>query len=387
MGLEHDLHQFFNRDLANPVLDPVLVLVSVLGFLVPMAFLGLALWSRGRRWEAATFWVAIVLAEIVSEGLKAVIERPRPSDVRMILWAGDSYSMPSGHALRASAAAVAVWRLGKWPRILGVAFAGLTALSRVYVGAHLPYDVLVGAALGIPVGFVSVALVRIFEHEARLPHEDRLPFFQFLAALLRTSDTMDRMFRLRLVGAGADHPTRWAVYWGLFRFFGPLAPVALFFVLYPILWPELYTGTLSCIAGYFFPFGLEWGVTVCITVFHLHWWQVVLVVTYLDVWLSLFMILNLDYLFAVPWLGPKLLKAQEKGLRFVRKRPWMLKVQFVGVAVLVFLPIAGTGIPSGILIGRFIGMPRFDVWAAAMMGTVVRVSLLALASKGILDLF
>lgn len=65
---------------------------------------------------------------------------------------------PSGHAgVSYALAMVAARSLPRWARPLVFGVATTTALARVYVGAHLPLDVVGGAAIGVATG----AAVRI----------------------------------------------------------------------------------------------------------------------------------------------------------------------------------------------------------------------------------
>jgi len=94
------------------------------------------------------------MTEALNFVLKEAFHRARPS-----LWdvvALHSYSFPSGHAMAAVAiygmAAVVAVRL--WPRLTRVGEIGmpllalLIGISRVYLGAHWPTDVLAGFAAG-----------------------------------------------------------------------------------------------------------------------------------------------------------------------------------------------------------------------------------------------
>jgi membrane-associated phospholipid phosphatase/4-amino-4-deoxy-L-arabinose transferase-like glycosyltransferase len=85
-------------------------------------------------------------------GLKRAIARERPY-VRMTdikpLGHGDAFSMPSGHAANATAAAVvfaAFYRRSRW---YACGFATMVCFARVYSGVHYPSDVLVGASVAL----------------------------------------------------------------------------------------------------------------------------------------------------------------------------------------------------------------------------------------------
>ncbi|HEX2507845.1 MAG TPA: phosphatase PAP2 family protein, partial [Miltoncostaeaceae bacterium] len=72
---------------------------------------------------------------------------------------GDA-SMPSGHAATAAAAAGVVALLHPRLRAPLAALVAAIALSRVYLGVHYPSDVIVGAALGLAIAWIVVALAR-----------------------------------------------------------------------------------------------------------------------------------------------------------------------------------------------------------------------------------
>jgi undecaprenyl-diphosphatase len=101
-----------------------------------------------------------VVAKLLLERVvKAIVTRERPAtsigpDIHVrgdVQLTGESFV--SGHAAMAAVLAVvaAPWVPARWRVALWV-LVGLVMIGRVYVAAHLPLDVICGAALGLAVG-------------------------------------------------------------------------------------------------------------------------------------------------------------------------------------------------------------------------------------------
>jgi undecaprenyl-diphosphatase len=137
--------------------------IFTVGVVVLGAYIVLA-----RRWRLGlAAVVAVVTAKALASTLKIWIDRPRPPlHFRLVDTGGPS--MPSTHALFTSAAAVAIWLCIDWvgPKsraalaVAGAAAVGLVGVSMVYLGAHWFSDVIVGWALGIPLGWLVARLLR-----------------------------------------------------------------------------------------------------------------------------------------------------------------------------------------------------------------------------------
>jgi undecaprenyl-diphosphatase len=134
-------------------------------------------YSRNRRAEPATSIVAAgFTAWVLAKGVKRLVGRGRPHDLdpetNLRLWTeiDGSLGYVSGHAAVAMATAGVVNRYG--PPGLGAAaygLAGIVALSRIYAGAHLPIDVIGGAALGVLVseGVMAASAAALLASTAR----------------------------------------------------------------------------------------------------------------------------------------------------------------------------------------------------------------------------
>jgi undecaprenyl-diphosphatase len=113
-----------------------------------------------RQWRlAAGLLLAGLGTYLGAKVVKGIVVRGRPDDliadvvIRGAPAAGRGF--PSGHAAVVVALVTVAWPwLGPRGRVICAALAAIVCLARVYVGAHLPLDVVAGAALGLAVGGV-----------------------------------------------------------------------------------------------------------------------------------------------------------------------------------------------------------------------------------------
>ena len=143
-------------------MDWVMVFFTVAGVAYIWLLIALPVWFKGYHREAVDYLLLILLVLLFATVLKFIIGRPRPEDVRTVYVPVESlyqsYSFPSGHASRGFAAALFLsYRFRRWTVPL-YGYAILIGVSRIYVGAHYPSDVLGGAILGSLVALLVIWL-------------------------------------------------------------------------------------------------------------------------------------------------------------------------------------------------------------------------------------
>ena len=156
----------------------VVQLSGVIGAL-PLLAAAAALLRRFRL--AAALAAAALLKASLESVAKMFVQRGRPAQtVPDVILRGNSaahgLSFPSGHAMVifAITALVAPYLKGWW-KVLPWALAAAVCLSRMYLGAHFPLDVVAGAGLGILIGSVLNPGVRHARHQVQDSQREPVP--------------------------------------------------------------------------------------------------------------------------------------------------------------------------------------------------------------------
>lgn len=155
----------------------LLILNNFLSFLGEEYFsvfvLGLFYWGFDKR-KGVRMGLTLLPSMLANNMIKNVVRRLRPfkcSEDIELLREVDGYSFPSAHS--SSSAGIYMTLAGEYKdkkvfKVIAVAIPLLIAISRVFVGAHWPTDVLCGLLLGYAFYFITEFLLTIFKSARRV---------------------------------------------------------------------------------------------------------------------------------------------------------------------------------------------------------------------------
>ncbi|MCM1122638.1 MAG: phosphatase PAP2 family protein [Eubacterium sp.] len=165
-SLDDNILLFFQEVIRNPVMTPILKVITTLGnggaIWIALTVL-LLLLPKTRKVGFMTSLSLIGTLLINNMFLKNLVNRTRPYEViegltYLVRTPTDS-SFPSGHSACAFAVACIMFRrLPKRYGIPALVLAIVIALSRLYVGVHYPSDVLFGTLSGIVISYAAEAV-------------------------------------------------------------------------------------------------------------------------------------------------------------------------------------------------------------------------------------
>jgi undecaprenyl-diphosphatase len=153
----------------------VLWVITQAGFVMAIPLAAVILYFLVRHWRPPLTLLGggLVFAWAGSKVFKVVVDRGRPGDLLGGVKFGydvplTGFGYPSGHTAVAFAiVAVLSPYLPRWLRWALYGLAVLVAFARVYMGAHMPLDVVGGAAYGLIVGSVVNLVSGIRAERAR----------------------------------------------------------------------------------------------------------------------------------------------------------------------------------------------------------------------------
>jgi len=154
----------FNLRGSRPIwLDRLMVAFTQIGSGIVAAGIALVLYFAGIRLLGYELMLGTLSLWMAVELLKFLVHRPRPfirmTQARIVGYRAIGRSFPSGHTSQAFFMALLItqhFHPSVWLMLLLYGIALMVGITRMYVGAHYPRDVLAGAILGSAWGLIGL---------------------------------------------------------------------------------------------------------------------------------------------------------------------------------------------------------------------------------------
>ncbi len=154
----------FLQKLSNPVLNVIAQIITFLGEApIPFLIILFVFWCLDKK-KGILLASSLTLATSLMQVIKAIFRVPRPFMAfperveGMRVSTSTGFSFPSGHSTTTASFYGAFCRLFKktWIKVICILLIVFVPLSRLYLGAHWPLDVISGVILGLLAAFYVV---------------------------------------------------------------------------------------------------------------------------------------------------------------------------------------------------------------------------------------
>lgn len=181
MDLNTQLFYFINNGLSNPHLDVLMPHLSDFGGITFYACLFIVLllitlkdvFGLNKYYPLVKLCIcSLILCVLITACLKLFFSSPRPylvlEHVNILTSSVDPNSFPSGHSSTTLSVMTVLFLKAKdyfkhfnLIRCGTIIYAFLIPFSRIYIGMHFPFDVVVGIVIGMVSGVVAVKYLKV----------------------------------------------------------------------------------------------------------------------------------------------------------------------------------------------------------------------------------
>ncbi len=160
---------YFFESIRNGVLDAFFSLITLGGEETLFMALGMIFFWCVNKYQGYYLLCVGFAGTVINQFLKMLCRVPRPwikdpnfTIVESAREAATGYSFPSGHTQTSVGLFGGIARTAKrkWLMIVGIVFAVLVPISRLYLGVHTPADVLVSSAIALVLVFAFLPLFK-----------------------------------------------------------------------------------------------------------------------------------------------------------------------------------------------------------------------------------
>jgi hypothetical protein len=149
--------------------------------------------------------------------------------------------------------------------------------------------------------------------------------------------------------------------------------------------PGLFYTMLGLITAYLLPpAGKETVIPIGIAL-GIPWWYMALSIVMIDLETGLFMALNFDLAYRIPFLGAILSDLTKKTGQFIADHRWLAGLWFFTIILMVMVPVFGSGGIRGSIAGKLLGLNTLLVFLAILAGSLAGCFGIALGSEVLLS--
>lgn len=114
------------------------------------------------------------------------------------------------------------------------------------------------------------------------------------------------------------------------------------------------------------------------------WWIMALSIVMIDIETCLFMLLNFDVVYKIPFLGRLLEDLTGKTRQVIERYRWLADLYFFAIMLMVMVPILGSGGVRGSIAGKILSMDNLLIFLAVLVGSLAGCFAIAFGSDAIL---